>query len=131
MYFYDYEWPESEITSDVENVEYDNDDDNVDHLVKPSNDDTHEYIAQARFINDTCGCKQFYGKPCSQIFEMDAVIEFRDHCKELSKDELDMIIKAELFAHRRSGSVTEAMKHKLKRKATPIPGVVFQRKAGM
>jgi hypothetical protein len=45
---------------------------------------------------------------------MDAAIEFREHCKEVSKDELDMIIKAELFAHRRSGSVTEAKKHKIK-----------------
>ncbi|CAC5400107.1 unnamed protein product [Mytilus coruscus] len=56
LYFYDYECPESEINSDVENFESDNDDDNVDHLVEPSDDDTREYIAQARFRNDTCGC---------------------------------------------------------------------------
>lgn len=78
MYFYEYESPESEINSDddVENVESDNDDDNVDHLVEPSDNDTREYIKQARFRNDTCGCKEFYGKPGSHIIEMDAVIEF-------------------------------------------------------
>jgi hypothetical protein len=50
---------------------------------------------------------------------MDAAIEFREHCKEVSKDELDMIIKAELFAHRRSGSVTEAKKHKIEERERP------------
>jgi hypothetical protein len=30
-----------------------------------------------------------------EIIDMDAAIEFREHCKEVSKDELDMIIKAE------------------------------------
>ena len=43
----------------------------------------------------TSGFKEFYGEPCSQIIDMDAAIEFREHCKEVSKDELDMIIKAE------------------------------------
>ncbi|CAC5424720.1 unnamed protein product [Mytilus coruscus] len=128
LYFYDYECPESEINSDVENFESDNDDDNVDHLVEPSDDDTREYIAQARFRNDTCGCKEFYGEPCSQIIEMDAVIEFREHCKELSKDELDMIIKAELFAHRCSGSVTEAKKHKIKERERPYQEFYFKGK---
>ncbi|CAC5415024.1 unnamed protein product [Mytilus coruscus] len=128
LYFYDYECPESEINSDVENFESDNDDDNVDHLVEPSDDDTREYIAQACFRNDTCGCKEFYGEPCSQIIEMDAVIEFREHCKELSKDELDMIIKAELFAHRCSGSVTEAKKHKIKERERPYQEFYFKGK---
>jgi hypothetical protein len=52
---------------------------------------------------------------CFQIIDMG----FREHCKEVSKDELDMIIKAELFAHRRSGSVTEAKKHKIKERECP------------
>jgi hypothetical protein len=56
---------------------------------------------------------------CFQIIDMDAAIEFREHCKEVSKDELDMIIKAELFAHTRSGSVTEAKKHKIKERECP------------
>jgi hypothetical protein len=120
LYFNDYECPESEVDSDVENFESDNEVDYVEHFVEPSVDDTREYIAQARFRNDTCGCKEFYGEPCSQIIDMDAAIEFREYCKEVSKDELDMIIKAELFAHRRSGSVTEAKKHKIKKRECPF-----------
>lgn len=119
LYFNDYECPESEVDSDVENFESDNEVDYVEHFVEPSVDDTREYIAQARIRNDTCGCKEFYGEPCSQIIDMDAAIEFREYCKEVSKDELDMIIKAELFAHRRSGSVTEAKKHKIKERECP------------
>jgi hypothetical protein len=59
---------------------------------------------------------------------MDAAIEFREHCKEVSKDELDMIIKAELFAHRRSGSVTEAKKHKIKERECPYQEFYFKGK---
>jgi hypothetical protein len=77
LYFNDYECPESEVDSDVENFKSNNEVDYVEHFVEPSVDDTREYIAQARFRNDTCGCKEFYGEPCSQIIDVDAAIEFQ------------------------------------------------------
>ena len=39
-----------------------------------------------------------------------------------------MIIKAELFAHKRSGSVTEAKKHKIKERERPYQEFYFKGK---
>lgn len=83
--------------SDRYDTNYESDED--DHVyVEPSDTDNIEYITQNRFQNETCGCKEFYdGKPCSDIIDFDSAIEFREHCKELSKEELDVVIKVELF----------------------------------
>jgi hypothetical protein len=43
LYFNDYECPESEVDSDVENFKSDNEVDYVEHFVEPSVDDTREY----------------------------------------------------------------------------------------
>ena len=117
---------EDEPDSESENFESDNDEEHV--FVEPSDEDTSEYIAQACFRNDTCGCKEFYDQPCSRVIDMDSAIEFREHCKEVSKDELDLIIKAELFSHRRSGSHTEAKKHKIKERERPYQEYYFKGK---
>ncbi|CAC5392914.1 unnamed protein product [Mytilus coruscus] len=93
--------------------------------IDPSDEDNREYISQARFRNESCGCKEFYGKPCSQVVSMDTVIDFREHCKELSRDELDLVIKSELFTHRRSGDLTAAKKHKQKDRERPFQEFYF------
>jgi hypothetical protein len=72
-----------------------------------SDSDTKEYIIRSKFQNDTCGCKQFYGVPCSTKIDHEAACEFRDYCLQCTHEELDAVIKAELFAHRRSGDVTQ------------------------
>ncbi|CAC5375168.1 unnamed protein product [Mytilus coruscus] len=56
---------------------------------------------------------------------MDTVIEFREHYKELSRDELDLVIKSELFTHRRLGDLTKAKKHKLKDMERPFQDFYF------
>ena len=109
-----------------ENYESDNDEETDYDFLEPSEDDTREYEKQVRFRSETCGCKDFYGEPCSNIIDMDSAIEFREHCKEISKDELDMIIKAELFSHRRSGDHTEAKKHKIKERERPYQEFYFK-----
>ncbi|CAC5383670.1 unnamed protein product [Mytilus coruscus] len=93
--------------------------------IDPSDEDNREYISQARFRNESCGCKEFYGKPCSQVVSMDTVIEFREHCKELSRDELDLVMKSELCTHRRSGDLTTAKKHKQKDRERPFQEFYF------
>ena len=111
--------------SDRYDTNYESDED--DHVyVEPSDTDNIEYITQNRFQNETCGCKEFYdGKPCSDIIDFDSAIEFREHCKELSKEELDVVIKVELFSHRRTGSHTEAKKHKTKERERPYQEFYF------
>lgn len=101
--------------TDLNEANYESDED--DHVfVEPSDSDNIEYITQNRFQNETCGCKEFYdGKPCSKVIDFDSVIEFREHCRELSREELDIVIKVELFSHRRTGSHTEAKNIKPKK----------------
>ncbi|CAG2199169.1 unnamed protein product [Mytilus edulis] len=60
------------------------------------------------------GAKNFMVNPVAKLLKWTPLLNSESIKKELSKDELDMTIKAELFAHRRSGSVTEAKKHKIK-----------------
>jgi len=44
------------------------------------------------------------------------------------KEERDLVIKAELFVHRRSGSHTEAKKHKIKERERPYQEFYFKGK---
>lgn len=101
--------------TDLNEANYESDED--DHVfVEPSDSDNIVNITQNRFQNETCGCKEFYdGKPCSKVIDFDSVIEFREHCRELSREELDIVIKVELFSHRRTGSHTEAKNIKPKK----------------
>lgn len=104
----------------TESLNYDSDPDSIDHVyIEPSDYDLKEYTDQAKFRNDTCGCKEFYGEPCSTIVDFDKVLEFREHCKELSRNDLDLTIKTELFLHRRSGELTTSKKHKIKERERP------------
>lgn len=58
----------------------------------------------SKFKLETCNCKEFYkGTPCSTMIDFDDVVQFRQYCQELDRGELDLVIKAELFAHRSSG----------------------------
>lgn len=110
--------------SDSECDNNNNDDDvYVPHEV--SDTDTKEYIIRSKFQNDTCGCKEFYGMPCSTKIDFDAACEFRDHCLQCTREELDSIIKAELFAHRRSNTVTVSKKHREKVRERPFQEYYF------
>ena len=76
LYFNDYECPESEVDSDVENFKSDNEVDYVEHFVEPSVDDTREYIAQARFRNDTCVAKNFMVNPVAKSLTWMQLLNF-------------------------------------------------------
>lgn len=76
------------------------------NYIDETEDDRKEYQAQTKFRNDTCGCKEFYSDPCSQVLEWDSIIEYREHCKELSKEEFDLVLITQLFAHRKTGPQT-------------------------
>lgn len=120
---------DTDSVSDNDHFESDNDEEDIpEYFVEPSEEDTHEYLKQKSFTSNTCGCKDFYGQPCSDVIDMDSAIEFREHCMEITREELDMIIKAELFSHRRSGSHTEAKKHKIKERERPYQEFYFKGK---
>ena len=78
--------------------------------------------------NETCCCKEFYGQPCSTVFDFDSIIDYRESCQEMSREELDLVIKSQLFAHRRTGLHTEAKKHKVKERERPYQEFYFQGK---
>ena len=100
--------------------------------IEPSEVDTIEYIKQAQFRNETCGCKEFYGQPCSKTIDFDSLVEYRESCKELSREELDIVVKSQLFAHRRSGTHTVAKKKtQSQRKRTAFSGILFPWKTCM
>ena len=73
--------------------------------------DLSEQSQQSNFQNKTCGCVRIYGKPCSSVVVWNNLIDYRNHCLETSHSELDLIIKVQLFHHRRTGEMTESRKH--------------------
>ena len=79
-----------------------------------SHSDRQEYLLQSKFKESGCGCKSLHNKPCSDVIDFHSIIDHRDHCRELSHDELDLVIKAQLLAHRFNGQHTQAKKHKSK-----------------
>ena len=44
------------------------------------------------FIESTCGCKKFKGKPCSSLFPLDHYIDLRAQSSLLTHDELDLAL---------------------------------------
>jgi hypothetical protein len=84
---------ESDIDIDVEAV-IEKSSDNV--FIEKSELDLAEADKQNQFKVDTCGCD----RKCSSRLNWQDIIEFRSYCQELSKDELDLVIKTELFAQR-------------------------------
>ena len=44
------------------------------------------------FMESTCGCKKFKGKPCSSLFPLDHYIDLRAQSSLLTHDELDLTL---------------------------------------
>ena len=113
---------ESPIASDNDaniDSDYDGDDDdysridcNVEHAC-PSSVDPEE-VKQNNFKTSGCECNRLYGKPCSAVVDWDQLIDYRLSCLEKTKDELDLVIKFQLFHHRHNASATVGQKRKAK-----------------
>ena len=50
------------------------------------------------FMNETCNCRLFEGGPCSKLFSVDAVEQYRFSSIELTDHELDLVILGKLAA---------------------------------
>ncbi|XP_053378468.1 uncharacterized protein LOC128548102 [Mercenaria mercenaria] len=72
--------------------------------------DNEEVVKQNNFKAQGCGCVRLYGKPCSCVVEWSELIKYRQSCLEKSRDELDMIIKVQLYHNRNTGVNTERSK---------------------
>ncbi|XP_062591990.1 uncharacterized protein LOC134253485 [Saccostrea cucullata] len=56
------------------------------------------------FKSKTCGCSKLYGVPCSTKVEFSHILEYRQQCQEMSNEELDLTVKVQLAAHRKSST---------------------------
>lgn len=56
------------------------------------------------FKTKTCGCSTLYGSPCSTKIEFDHMLEYRHQCQEMSSEELDLTVKVQLAANRKSST---------------------------
>ncbi|XP_063432029.1 uncharacterized protein LOC134714592 isoform X1 [Mytilus trossulus] len=77
--------------------------------------DINESVKEKQFLENTCKCEKLYNKvPCSTIVNHEVLSEYRYSCLEMDKNELDMVIKVQLFAHRHNDTNVDAKKHKSK-----------------
>ena len=105
----------------------DHDSSSTDHIpTELSEVDRNEQDAQDSFKSKTCGCVRLYGKPCSTLVDWESLIDYRNHCLEMSRSELDMIVKVQLHHHRNNNSVTDSKKHKGKERERPRQEYFFE-----
>ncbi|XP_053376392.1 uncharacterized protein LOC123561263 [Mercenaria mercenaria] len=90
--------------------------------------DLLEQSAQSKFHTEGCGCIRLYGKPCSTILNWETLVEYRNHCLETEKKELDLMIKIQLFHHRKSGDETCSKKRVNKERVKARQTYVFNGK---
>ena len=64
-----------------------------------------ENTSVQRFLTDGCGCDLADG-PCSSIFTVESVADYRGQCSELSRVELDMAILGQLSAFTNTSTLT-------------------------
>lgn len=60
--------------------------------------------------NETCGCTEFYGKPCCEFVNYDEIIKYRESCKKLSLEEVDIVIESPFFVHRNRDKETQDLR---------------------
>ena len=80
-----------------------------------------EEIKQRDFQIHGWGCTQYHRKACtcSTVVIWKVLLSYRLSCIEKNKEELDMIIKFQLFNQRHSGSLTVGNKRKRKEREKP------------
>ena len=60
--------------------------------------DEQETDTVRHFMANGCGCQRLNGRPCSQQFTTEYVLEVRSFCLELSRSELDMVLLGQMMA---------------------------------
>jgi hypothetical protein len=102
--------------------------DRAEVCTEPSATDHKERESQASFRLNTCGCEEFYGKPCSTQIPFEDMTDYRESCHELAREELDLVIMTALSTHRRAGKFTEGAKHKVRERQNAYQEYFFKGK---
>ena len=86
----------------------------LDVTVGVENDDSRdaEDRAIARFLAKGCNCSLTGGSPCHKTFTASQLQAARDECRQLTHDELDLVVMGQLRALCQSGPVTQKTKAK-------------------
>ena len=67
-----------------------------------------------KFITNTCGCQQGPGSTaCSRLISREEIARSRMNCKEMTKDEMDLIILANLEANRKESDGEESVRSRI------------------
>ena len=118
---------DSDIEDDTHSDVSDHINQQSDSFIDPSLNDLKENNVQEKFKSESCGCKGFgQGHPCSTTIDFSLMVDFRMHCFELTKDELDLVIKSALYSHRESESKTTSSKHKITDRVRPSQQFFFR-----
>ena len=51
-----------------------------------------------RFLEKGCGCKRAQGKPCFTLFSRAHYEDYRQQCRALTRDELDLVLLGQIMA---------------------------------
>ena len=109
--YVDYFIPHSESTSDLSEVgsealsEHDeNESESRSSRSRPSLV-VFEETEVREFVSNTCGCNKLNSGPCSKYFTEDSAEEVRSRMLELSRDELDLVVLAQISALSCSGEL--------------------------
>ena len=82
-------------------------------VVVENDDDTDaEDRRIARFLSQGCKCQLHNGNPCYTLFTASQLSVVRDECRQLSRDEMDMVVMGQLRALCQSDSLTQKTKAK-------------------
>ena len=102
----------SDVDLNSESDESDNHDSDIENKTADLNDsnllENNESVKEIEFKSKGCKCKSLHnGIPCCEVILWDELIYYRNSCLEKTKDELDMIIKFQLYHHRSDSRNTD------------------------
>ena len=81
-------------------------------MVEYDDDGYAEERRVARFLSSGCKCKLNDGNPCYLLFTSPQICTARDDCRQLTRDQLDMVVMGQLRALCQSDSMTQKSKAK-------------------
>ena len=81
-----------------------------DLFVEQNETDDEEERRIARFLASGCSCKLLDDAPCSSQFSASMLQSTRDECRQLSREQLDMVVMGQLHALCRSDPLTQKNK---------------------
>ena len=88
-----------------------------DMIVEHDETNDEEQRRIARFLTSGCSCKLLYGIPCSTQFTALMLQEARDECRQLTREQLDMVVMGQLHALCHRDPLTQKNKLKILRES--------------